>query len=686
MKIYLSNLALIFAFNLSASAETLPAGSPPTGRGQWTTNEAWAWNEKVGAIRGFNQFGRAYPGMSEADVMRKARSLGYNSVRTGDYFRSWLKSPEETKRRMHELLDEAQTNGLTVSPVLIWGRGSIPGGRPALQDPNGKAWQDLRAFVHDFVGEFRNDNRIVLWDVFNEPANNDGLGNTNNADMDLRVASQLILWAREVNPSQPLTASAMWLGPQSDPARIALEQLSDVHNFHLYDCSTDQMRNLDAMIALLKNISDRPIVCTECLARPRGDTFGRILPAFSNYHVHWYNWGLYTSDQNWSVTWQRSTFDPHEPWFHDVLHPDGEPYDWRDLELIRNFHFAQPGETPDPGVEVTDRWTKDRAWQWFVSGPLRGRTYRPDGVATWNALWQLDHARMASMESELAKAQAAGCDGLRVRFDYAAWKADTNFCERVGDFLALADRHGMTVTPVLLTDADAQFPLPELTRYVSDVVKTFGRDGRIFCWELYYHPGGGLPVEQARALLRAAFQAARFEFPGQPLTATPAVRAEDFAPDFDYRKALAHQGSLGSHGWDKLQYPGTSDVSLCAYIWKLSDVLSIASDQKAPETGWLISMADRYGRPIICTEWTPIDPATVEATLKLFAEHHVRWFSTGSSLTCDDSDHDVSARSIGRTSRLQSHGLLDPTVLSADENLSDLVKQFQFQRVMTPRQ
>ena len=466
------------------------------------------------------------------------------------------------------------------------------------------------------VGEFRNDHRIVLWDLFNEPGDK----------TDFLAAKRMILWAREVNPCQPLTVSAMETGPNPSPDRIEVEQMTDVHNFHMYNCAEDQMHNLDSMIESLKKISDRPIVCTECLARTKGDSFGRILPAFSKYHVHWYNWGLYTSDQNWSVSWGRSTFDPYDPWFHNVLHPDGDPYDWRDLELIRNFHFAKPGENPDPGVEITDRWLKERAWQWFVLGPMRGCTYRPAGVDSWNAMWQSDVAKLAATDDDLTKAQETGCDGLRIRFDYAAWKADPDqFCKRVADFLALADRHNMTVMPVLLTDADGRYPTEELMKYVRNVVKTFCRDGRIYCWDLYYQPGGGgLPEDHARSLLQAAFQTARFEFPGQPLTATPAVRVQEFAPGFDYRRALAHQGGLGSHGWDYLQPMGTSDTSLCAYVWGLSDVLAIASGQSAPQTGWQMSMAYRYGRPIICTEWTPADVPTVEDTLKLFAIYHAR--------------------------------------------------------------
>ena len=648
--------------------ESVVAATPRAGRGQWTREEAWAWNDKVGVIRGFNEFGLGYPGMTRLDVMRKAQSLGYNSVRAGDFYPAWKESPDKAKERLRHLLQDAQAHGLRVAVVLLWNGDAIKDNAP--EDPISEAKKNLKAFARDFIGAFRDDERILLWDVFNEP----------NSPADVRMAGELLLAARKVNPLQPLTTSVLFLGSKPEADRVEVEKMADIHNFHQYDCCKNQMGSAEAMIACLKQIADRPIVCTECLARPTGDTLGVVLPFFSKHGIHWFNWGLYTSDSNWTVTWKRSTFDSNEPWFHDILHPDGTPYDWRDLDLIRNFHFAKPGENPDPGVEVSDRWLQERAWKWFVLGPMRGCTWRPGGTNSWKELWQSDVARQEATEAELAGLQNAGCDGLRVRLDYEAWKADPKlFCQRMGDFLAQADRHGMAVTPVLLTDADAAHSTEDLTAYVAEVIRAFARDGRIFCWELYHQPGaGGVAPDRARALLQAVFRAARFEFPGQPLTATPAIRVEDFAPDFDYRRSLAHMGGLGIHGWDKLTYPGAADASLCAYIWSLSDVLAFSSDQKTPETGWMLSVANRYGRPVLCTEWLPADAAGVEETLNLFAQHHVRWYSAAGNLA-------VGGARPATPSPLQASGLLNPVTLKDNENLARLVRQFHYVRAMTPR-
>ena len=122
------------------------------------------------------------------------------------------------------------------------------------------------------------------------------------------------------------------------------------------------------------------------------------------------------------------------------------------------------------------------------------------------------------------------------------------------------------------------------------------------------------------------FRFARFEFPNQPLTATPWVCVKDFAPDFDYMKALIH-GRM--HGWDYLSFEGGSTPKLCNLIWELSDIVSFPSSQKAAETGWLTSIAYRYGRPLICTEWIAPDKQEERQILDIFAKSHVFWYHSG---------------------------------------------------------
>jgi hypothetical protein len=64
-------------------------------------------------------------------------------------------------------------------------------------------------------------------------------------------------------------------------------QNSDVITFHSYDPPEQMQRR----IASLRRYN-RPVVCTEYMARPRGSTFATILPLLKREHVGAYNWGF----------------------------------------------------------------------------------------------------------------------------------------------------------------------------------------------------------------------------------------------------------------------------------------------------------------------------------------------------------------------------------------------------------
>jgi hypothetical protein len=431
--------------------------------------------------------------------------------------------------------------------------------------------------------------------------------------------------AREEAPSQPITISAIYLIHHIYRKNNVIDKfrevaaMTDIHNFHLYDLAFYRMKAIDDLVKMLKEIGDRPIVCTEAVARTRGGTFARSLTAFAKYNIHFYSWGLYVSDTNWHVAWNLSSFEPYSPWFHEVLHPDGTPYDYRDLDWIRNFKFAEEGEVSDPGAEVTERWTKWRAWQWMASGPVKGLYYKPEGSGK---------QAITRWANQIKEAESNGYNALRIKLDFIEWKNNpVEFYNKVDTLLYFADAKQMSVMPVLLDDADAVNNDEALSDYVSSVVKKYGFDSRVHSWELYTHPGEKVTdPERISSLLGLVFRVARFEFPNQPLTATPLVKTKTFQPDFDAKKALGHGVR---NGWSRLEYNGSSDPELCNYIWGLSDILSFSSNMAMAETGWLLSIVNRYGRPVVCTNWNTPDITEFKETLEIFSKSKVFWYNSG---------------------------------------------------------
>ncbi len=119
-----------------------------------------------------------------------------------------------------------------------------------VQSPGAKALADsgqyprLKAYVQGVVGAFAKDDRVLAWDVWNEPGvdNAGSYPRTELRDKTARVSAllpQAFAWARAMNPSQPLTSGVWGIDTLPDAAnlgellRLQLRE-SDVVTFHNY--------------------------------------------------------------------------------------------------------------------------------------------------------------------------------------------------------------------------------------------------------------------------------------------------------------------------------------------------------------------------------------------------------------------------------------------------------------------
>lgn len=332
----------------------------PASSQRWSKQQARAWHEKLGPIRGCNYLPATAVNSTEmwqADTfdpetidreLGLARRAGYNSVRVFLQFLVWQHEPEGFHRRLDRFLDVAHRHGIRTALIFfcdcafagkepylgkqdepvpgVHNSGWVPS--PGLERVADRAvWPDLEACVKDIVGRHAGDERVLLWDLYNEP------GNSGMGERSLPLAEAAFAWARAARPSQPLT-TGVWTDFDSRMSR-RLIQLSDVLSFHSYDPPS----GLDAKIrSLLPH--GRPMLCTECLRRQVGSTFQAILPLFSQHRIGWYNWGLVAGRTQTFMHWGSKPGDPMpEVWQHDVFHPDGRPYDPKEIELIKSFTF-----------------------------------------------------------------------------------------------------------------------------------------------------------------------------------------------------------------------------------------------------------------------------------------------------------------------------------------------------------
>ncbi len=306
-----------------------------------------------------------------------AQSLGMNTMRVFLHDLLWEQDAPGFKKRIDTFLTIANKHHIRPLFVLFdscWDpdprlgkqHAPVPGVHNSgwVQSPGAKALEDenerprLEEYVKGVVGAFAKDKRVLGWDVWNEPDNYNGssYGKREPKDKVALVEAllpQVFQWARAAGATQPLT-SGVWQGDWSSPeklskmAKIQLDN-SDVTSFHNYDGPAE----FEKRIEWLKQYN-RPILCTEYMARGNGSTFQGTLPIAKEHKVAAYNWGLVAGKTQTYLPWDSwaHPYTDREPavWFHEVFRTDGTPYKLEEVEFIREMTGVKRGPKKAQGA------------------------------------------------------------------------------------------------------------------------------------------------------------------------------------------------------------------------------------------------------------------------------------------------------------------------------------------------
>jgi hypothetical protein len=293
-----------------------------------------------------------------------AESLGFNSMRVFLHNLVWQHDADGYSSRIDQFLCIAAKHGIDTLFVIFdscWNpaphlgpqEAPLPGvhnsrwvqspGCQELADPD--SYPGLRSYVTGVIGNFRNDPRIIGWDLWNEPDNDNAWSypaaeTPNKVALVAELLPQVFDWARSAQASQPLT-SGIWFGDWStmdgltNIQRIQIQQ-SDILSFHNYEGAAEFAKRV-AWLQLL----GRPILCTEYMARSLGSTFEQILPVAKVNKVAAFNWGLVSGKTQTHLPWTSwqscSAADQEAEWFHEILRDDGSPYRELEVEIIRRL-------------------------------------------------------------------------------------------------------------------------------------------------------------------------------------------------------------------------------------------------------------------------------------------------------------------------------------------------------------
>ena len=215
-----------------------------------------------------------------------------------------------------------------------------------LDDP--KSREDYFEMVREIVSLYKNDERICVWDVYNEP------GNSRRGSLSLPILKELFRIVREIDPSQPVTAGLYtWHFPLSEIEEYALEQ-SDLITYHFYG---DYLSHVKYIKKLKKE--GRPIVNTEWLGRCLHNNVYDLFPLFYLEGIGCYAWGFvagkYQTYEPWEGTWQSYADGQAQDvdftkWFHDLYRPNHRPYDPAEIKLIKDICAAADEDFKEKNV------------------------------------------------------------------------------------------------------------------------------------------------------------------------------------------------------------------------------------------------------------------------------------------------------------------------------------------------
>lgn len=341
---------------------------------RWSTERANEWFEKHGWMVGCNYIPAT--AINQLEMWQEdsfdpflidkelswAAALGFNTIRVFLHHLIWEQNATGYLQRIDQFLSIAEKHGIKTMLVLfdsVWDPNPKLGKQPEpklnvhnsgwVQCPgyevlnNPDRYDELHSYVSGIVSHFKNDERVLIWDLFNEPDNmnltsyKDMEYARHKAELSMELLRKTINWVRVIDPIQPITM-APWQWVDMKTLSVIDNYMfshSDIISFHNYE----DKQNMERRILDLKQFG-RPMMCTEYMARGLKSTFEEILPLLREHNVGAYNWGFVQGKSQthcpWD-SWQITYENEPELWFHDIFRTNGAPYREEEVAFLKNF-------------------------------------------------------------------------------------------------------------------------------------------------------------------------------------------------------------------------------------------------------------------------------------------------------------------------------------------------------------
>ncbi len=355
---------------------------------QWTKERIWEWYDARPWIRGCNYM--PSDAISNIDMwqglhfeerfetakaeLRLAADTGFNAIRIFLSYIVWKEEHDSFMERFERFLTLMDSFGIQAVVCLgddcqvprdnpysrehcgeqkfEWGyHGGRKNSQHSTRNDEPGYWliddepELVYSWVQEIIGRYKDDNRILIWDLYNEP------GNCKREQLTIPHLKRFFEIAREIDPIQPLTAG-VWTISEKEEELYEVEQFalehSDIVSYHKY---SPYMINVQVIRKLKKY--GRPIINTEWLGRVLGNSLEENFPLFYVEKIGCFNWGFvagkYQGHEPWNTTWEQyydgiETNVDFTKWFHDLYRSNFRPYNPKEIEIIRTLTAAADKE------------------------------------------------------------------------------------------------------------------------------------------------------------------------------------------------------------------------------------------------------------------------------------------------------------------------------------------------------
>ena len=333
---------------------------------EWGAKQPWLVGANFGPSDASNQLDMWQKETWNPELIDKelgwAEEIGFNTIRVYLHYFPYRDDKDGFLQRMDQFLEISAKHNIKPMFVFfddVWNPYPVAGKQPEpkkhlhnagwVQSPghdilwNPERHIELKPYVQDVMNRYKNDDRVLLWDLYNEPQNtNDNAYHENGKGKEkfsMMLLKEVFEWAREVNPSQPIT-SAPWIGEWVDETKM-----TEFHKFMFNNSDIITYHNY-ADIADFKRVSEplkrynRPMICTEYMARGNNSLFETHLPYMAENNIGAINWGFVAGRTQTIYAWdswkKEYTAEP-ELWFHDIFRQDGSVYKQSEVDLIKKL-------------------------------------------------------------------------------------------------------------------------------------------------------------------------------------------------------------------------------------------------------------------------------------------------------------------------------------------------------------